>query len=199
MTNCIKSTDGSLQYVAPTEALTVWRAGMEVLAEHDTPFPAEVRLRTMKILHEAKDIFKPYNTWTSHAFRTVHEAKDILDAWSSSEDVGADEAQNMLMQDLDVRELIVISAGNRTVQYSESYFCSSLSSWNLQRFATRGNVDTMQLYATPQMHKFLEQAKEFYKDPTMQLASEDEEIGALTIDIASREEEIMRLNFEIED
>lgn len=62
-------------------------------------------------------------------------------------------------------------------QHGIRYAFSSESSHDRQRFAARGRgVQTVRLIATPRMDMYIEQAKKFYKDPTMPLPSVDDDV-----------------------
>ncbi|KAF2307502.1 hypothetical protein GH714_029210 [Hevea brasiliensis] len=52
---------------------------------------------------------------------------------------------------------------------------SSETSHDRQRFAARGDVESLRLFATPRMDKYLKQAKSFDEDPSKPLPSVDED------------------------
>jgi hypothetical protein len=56
------------------------------------------------------------------------------------------------------------------------YARSSKTSHDLQRMASRGDVQDVRPFATPLMDKYLEQAKKFDKDPTAPVPSVEEDV-----------------------
>jgi uncharacterized protein YegL len=70
-----------------------------------------------------------------------------------------------LMQEQDVYE-----------KQGRSYALSAETSHDQQRFAARGDIGRMRLFATPRMDKYLEQARRFDQDPAAPLPSVDEDV-----------------------
>lgn len=57
------------------------------------------------------------------------------------------------------------------------YALASETSDGRQRYAARGgDMDAVRLFATPRMDTYLEQAKQFEKDPTAPLPSADDDV-----------------------
>lgn len=181
------SSSAGLQFVAPPETLTVWRTDMKDEEEMDAPaelHAEEARLRTARMITEAK------NLDLRDAQRKLVEAQNWLD-----------EQSNPLLKTELHKLLEHIKAG-----HGNPYALSTGSSHDRQRFAARGsNMETLRLFATPRVDKYLEQANKFHKDPTMPLPSVDDDIkaeavllGAFSTNVANMEEEIRRLSLDAE-
>jgi len=57
-----------------------------------------------------------------------------------------------------------------------SFALSSETSHERQRFAARGDVEKLRLFATPRMDTYLEQAKSFVEDPSKPLPTVAEDV-----------------------
>ncbi|XBI51167.1 hypothetical protein VPH35_033722 [Triticum aestivum] len=185
------SSAGSLQFVAPPETLTVWRANMDEL-----PLPMELHMEEVRLLM-ARTMMWP-------VVEDELKSQNMLKAIQSMlEDV---ELGDPLLR-IEMLELMELCKTEETCMEhcrAYAYAYSSESSHYRQRFTMRGrNMEMLRLFATPRMDMYLEQAKKFHDDPTTPLPSADddleEEIGAHPIHVASREEEIKRLSLDVED
>ena len=185
------SSAGSLQFVAPPETLTVWRANMDEL-----PLPMELHMEEVRLLM-ARTMMWP-------VVEDELKSQNMLKAIQSMlEDV---ELGDPLLR-IEMLELMELCKTEETCKEhcrAYAYAYSSESSHYRQRFTMRGrNMEMLRLFATPRMDMYLEQAKKFHDDPTTPLPSADddleEEIGAHPIHVASREEEIKRLSLDVED
>ncbi|CAM0948548.1 unnamed protein product [Alopecurus aequalis] len=217
------SSSGRVEHVVPVETLTVWRTGAEEVSQEEVT-PAEFqmeedRLRTTQMMED-------HNMRLSVPIKK--KKKTILSRlWSS--DKHEEEAQHMQVQAQNMQvdpllkiELMQFLADCRTPRLYEelgrSYLLSSRSSHGRQRFAARGNSESMRLFATPRMDMYLDQAKRFIKYldvrleqakrfiqyPEVRLPSTDQDDVAssehpMIYDAASREEELRVLRLTVED
>lgn len=187
------------RFVAPPETLTVWRASMEVSAKETRLLAKlqmeEVRVRTAKMIKEVCTSLWHTRYWLIQQPLLEETQRKLA------------ETQNMLekcdpLLRMELLELLELC--KTRPRHVLPYALSSISSHNRQRFGARGrDMENMRFFATPCMDMYLEQAKKFVNDPMIPLPSADddakEEVGALTINASSREEEIRILSLDVED
>ncbi|KAF7005636.1 hypothetical protein CFC21_020745 [Triticum aestivum] len=182
------------QLFAPHEMLTVWRTSVEVLHTSYTTAELqreEARLRTRRMINEAI---------------TMADGEDVLAAQCKLVEAQSmlDEQSNPLLRAELQKLLEHFQTSDEYLWRGSMYAFSSCSSHDRQRFTARGHdAETMRLFATQRMDEYLEQAKKFHMDPTKPLPSVDddveEEVAALLINVASREEEMRRLGLDTEE
>ncbi|CAM0948559.1 unnamed protein product [Alopecurus aequalis] len=208
------SSAGRVQYVVPGETLTVWRTGVEVLEAEVTPAEFQMEEDCLRTAHMMMD----YNLRLQLQVPKIIKKKKktiISRLWSSEKDEENNmhvevqnmqvEAQNMQVDPLLKIELLeFLAAKSTSPQLGSNYLASFLSSHWHQRFAARGNIETMRLFATPRMDMYLEQAKRFLRYPDVRLPSTDQDDVAssqhpMIYDAASREEELRVLRLTQED
>ncbi|KAK1625826.1 hypothetical protein QYE76_000141 [Lolium multiflorum] len=182
---------GRMKFVASTETLTVWRTSVDFSEEEPTGLlTEEARLQTVQMIKEARTIADC--GWRLGGARDkLVEAQNMLEEQSSS----------LLRTEL--QELFQLLKTRETYETrGRHYALSSESSHDRQRFTARGgDIEIMRLFATPRMDKYMEQANKFLNEPTKPLPSVDqdveEDLGAPTVDVASREAEMSRLGLDI--
>jgi hypothetical protein len=175
-----------MKFVASTETLTVWRTGVDFSEEEPTGLlTEEARLQTVQMIKEARTI-------ADCGWRLGSARDKLLEAQTMLE-----EGEQSLRTEL--QELFQLFKTQQTYETrGRLYALSSESSHDRQRLTVRGgDIDIMRLYATPRMGKYMEQANKFLNEPTKPLPSVDqdveEELGAPTVDVATREAEMSRL------
>ncbi|KAM3213642.1 hypothetical protein ACQJBY_066202 [Aegilops geniculata] len=103
----------------------------------------------------------------------------LVDAQNALEDVLLDDGQKLIDSlRAELVQLIKLMASKELyVAQGRPYALASDTSHARQRFADRGDVtDTVRLFATPRMDTYLEQAKQFDKDPTKPLPSAADDV-----------------------
>ncbi|KAL5538364.1 hypothetical protein UlMin_046298 [Ulmus minor] len=101
----------------------------------------------------------------------------IVEAKSSLE--GAVDDSNLLIEMLKSELQQLSELMKSQIIYEEQgrpFALSSETSHDRQRFAARGDVEKLRLFATPRMDKYLEQAKSFNEDPSKPLPTVDEDV-----------------------
>ncbi|XP_047049090.1 uncharacterized protein LOC124654103 isoform X2 [Lolium rigidum] len=177
---------GRMKFVASTGTLTVWRTGVNLSEEQNLTglLREEARLQTAQMINEAS--FMAHWTWLDDARDKLLEAQNMLQ----------EEEQSLRTE---LQELFQLFKTQQTYETrGRLYALSSESSHNRQRLTVRGgDIEIMRLFATPRMGKYMEQANKFLNEPTKLLPSVDqdvdEDLGAPTVDVASREAEMSRL------
>ncbi|EEF42595.1 E3 ubiquitin-protein ligase WAV3 [Ricinus communis] len=163
------STGGKL-FEAPPAIINVRRSGMspdqqempEVLTE-------ETRLRTARMIKEARVMADDSK---------LDDARDkLVEAQNLLEDV-LDESNPLVeMLRSELQQLLKLMKSQEIYEKQGRPFAlSSETCHDRQRFASRGDVESLRLYATPRMDKYLEQAKSFEEDPSKPLPSVDEDV-----------------------
>ncbi|XP_051209192.1 uncharacterized protein [Lolium perenne] len=179
---------GRMKFVAPIGTLTVWRTGVDLSEEQNLTglLTEEARLQTAQMVKEA--------SFLAH-WKKLDDARDkLLEAQNMLE-----EEQSSSLLRTELQELLQLFKTRETYETrGRHYALSSESSHDRQRFTARGgDIEIMRLFATPRMDKYMEQANKFLNEPTKPLPSVDqdieEELGAPTVDVASREAEMSRL------
>lgn len=164
------STSGRL-FDAPPATLTVRRTGTAV-PEDDKPPEVqteETRLQTAKMIKEARTMADGKN---------LGDARDkLVEAQNALEDVIEQSNPLVDMLRTELQQLLKLMKTQDTYEkQGRPYALSSETSHDRQRFAARGDIEGMRLFATPRMDKYLEQAKRFDEDPTMPLPSVDDDV-----------------------
>ncbi|KAF2307505.1 hypothetical protein GH714_029228 [Hevea brasiliensis] len=88
------------------------------------------------------------------------------------------EETRLLTANAEVRAATALAIDEITKIYEKQgvlFALSSETSHDRQRFAARGDVESLRLFATPRMDKYLKQAKSFDEDPSKPLPSVDED------------------------
>uniref|UniRef100_A0A2C9U2H7 VWFA domain-containing protein n=1 Tax=Manihot esculenta TaxID=3983 RepID=A0A2C9U2H7_MANES len=150
--------------------LTVRRTGKftdqqerpEVIAE-------ETRLRIASMIREARVLADSKN---------LDKARDkLIEAQNLLEDV--DDESNPFVEILrsEIQQLLKLMKSQEIYEKKGRPFAlSSETSHERQRFAARGDVESLRLFATPRMDKYLQQAQSFDEDPSKPLPSVDEDV-----------------------
>ncbi|KAF5959137.1 hypothetical protein HYC85_000346 [Camellia sinensis] len=105
------------------------------------------------------------------AYEKLAEAQNLL------EDVVNDQSNrliDMLKSELEQMKRLMESQDIYEKQ-GRPFALSLETSHNRQRFATRGDVEKLRLFATPRMDAYLEQAKSFEEDPSKPLPAVGED------------------------
>ncbi|KAM0830027.1 hypothetical protein ACQ4PT_066494 [Festuca glaucescens] len=181
---------GRMKFVAPTETVTVWRTGVDFSEDENLAglLMEEARLQAAQMIKEAR--FMAHRKRLDDARDKLLEAQNMLEEQSSS----------LLRTEL--QELFQLFKTQQTYETrGRLYALSSESSHHRQRFTARGgDIEIIRLFATPRMDKYMEQANKFLNEPTKPLPSVDEdvkeELGAPTVDVASREDEMSWLRLD---
>lgn len=157
-------------FYAPPVTLNVSRTGASA-DERERPEVRneETRLLTAKMIKEAR-VMADGNK--------LDDARDkLVEAQNSLEDV--DDESNPLIEMLrsELQQLLKLMKSQEIYEKQGRPFAlSSETSHNRQRFAARGDIESLRLFATPRMDKYLEQAKSFDEDPSKPLPSVDEDV-----------------------
>ncbi|EEF38222.1 uncharacterized protein sll0103 [Ricinus communis] len=163
------STGGKL-FEAPPATITVSRTGTS-LDQEERPevLTEETRLRTARMIKEARVMADDSK---------LDDARDkLVEAQNSLEDV-VDESNPLVeMLRSELQQLLKLMKSQEIYEKQGRPFAlSSETSHDRQRFASRGDVESLRLFATPRMDKYLEQAKSFDEDPSKPLPSVDEDV-----------------------
>ncbi|KAF8733306.1 hypothetical protein HU200_014910 [Digitaria exilis] len=105
----------------------------------------------------------------------------LVNAQNALEDVVLSDGQKLVVNTLLRAELVqLVKLMDSKVIYESkgrAYALASEASHGRQRYACRGGEDDdVRLFSTPRMDSYLEQAKSFEKDPTVTVASADEDV-----------------------
>lgn len=109
--------------------------------------------------------------------KNLDEAKEkLVEAQNALEDI-LDQANPMVgMLRTELEHLMDFMESQELYEAEgRPYALASESSHARQRFAARGDVESVRLFATPRMDAYLEQAKEFTKDPNAPLPNAEED------------------------
>ncbi|CAL4994710.1 unnamed protein product [Urochloa decumbens] len=121
------------------------------------------------------------NEQLQEARAKLWEAQNVLDDVDApyQDDPTLDMLRAELAQILKRLEDLEANKGSddeeRCVKNLVAYMLSSLMSHGSQRFASRGETDTVQLYATPRMIQYMKQAEQFEAKPDMPVTSADDD------------------------
>ena len=165
------NTGGKL-FGAPPVTLTVRRTDMATM-EDDQPAPEvqteEARLKTVGMIKAARTMADSKN---------LGDARNkLVEAQNALEDVAERSSLLVDMLRTELKQLLKLMKSKDVYEkQGRPYTLSSETSHDRQRFAARGDIESMRLFTTPRMDKYLEQAKRFDKDPTAPLPSVDEDV-----------------------
>lgn len=163
---------GAKLFNAPPATLTVRRTDMAAL-EDDQPAPEvqteEARLKTVTMIKAARTMAEGKN---------LGDARNkLVEAQNALEDVVEQSSPLVDMLRTELKQLLKLMKSKDVYEkQGRPYMLSSETSHDRQRFAARGDIESMRLFTTPRMDKYLEQAKKFDKDPTAPLPSVDEDV-----------------------
>lgn len=164
------NTGGKLFFGNPG-TLSVLRTGTATL-EDDQPAPVqmeEARLKTVTMIKAARTMADGKN---------LGGARDkLVEAQNALEDVVEQSNPLLDMLRTELQQLLkLLKSQDVYDKQGRPYALSSETSHDRQRFAARGDIESMRLFATPRMDTYLEQAKRFDEDPTAPLPSVDEDV-----------------------
>ncbi|KAJ9189337.1 hypothetical protein P3X46_000645 [Hevea brasiliensis] len=129
----------------------------------------ETRLLTASMMKEAR-VMADSNK--------LDDARDkLVEAQNSLEDV--DDESNPLIEMLrfELQQFLKLMKSQEIYDKQGRPFALSCEiSHDRQRFAARGDIECLRLFATPCMDKYLEQAKSFDEDPSKPLPSVDDDV-----------------------
>ncbi|KAF2299753.1 hypothetical protein GH714_003072 [Hevea brasiliensis] len=129
----------------------------------------ETRLLTASMIKEARAMADS---------NKLEDARDkLVEAQNSLEDV--DDESNPLIEMLrsELQQLLKLMKSQEIYnKQGRPFALSSETSHDRQRFASRGDVESLRLFSTPRMDKYLEQAKSFDEDPSKPLPSVDDDV-----------------------
>ncbi|KAL5564514.1 hypothetical protein UlMin_027678 [Ulmus minor] len=148
---------------------TVTRIQTTEEKERDEVTIEENRLRTARTIKEARNMADK---------QELDAAKDmIVEAQSMLDDVVEEPNPLIEMLKSELNQLLKLMK-SQTIYEKEGrpFALSSETSHDRQRFAARGNVEKIRLFATPRMDTYLEQAKLFDEDPSKPPPTVDEDV-----------------------
>ncbi|KAI8548792.1 hypothetical protein RHMOL_Rhmol07G0301500 [Rhododendron molle] len=145
------------------------RIGTSVEPEREEVMIEENRVRTAQMMKEARVMADEKKL--EDAQEKLVEAENLL------EDV-VDESNPLIeMLKSELQQLLKLMQSQEIYEkQGRSFALSSETSHNRQRFATRGDVENLRLFATPRMDTYLEQAKSFDEDPSKPLPTVDDDV-----------------------
>jgi hypothetical protein len=164
-------TSGLLSETAPT-TVSVNRT-KKVLVDDVKPVPEvqteEARLKTVTMIKAARQMADGKN---------LGDARDKLsEAQNALDDVEEQSSPLLDMLRAELSQLVDLMQSQDVYEkQGRPYALSSETPHDLQRFAARGDIVDMRLFATPRMNKYLEQAQRFDEDPKAPLPSVDEDV-----------------------
>ncbi|KAK3131385.1 hypothetical protein QOZ80_6AG0505720 [Eleusine coracana subsp. coracana] len=160
----------SKPFFSPPETQIIRRAGA---ADPDAVKP-EVQTELARRMHaamigEARAMADGNN---------LGDAKDkIVEAQNALEDILEQSSPVVDMLRTELQQLLKLMRSQETYEkQGRAYALSSETSHARQRFAARGDVGEVRLFATPRMDKYLEQAKIFDDNPDAPLPSADDDV-----------------------
>lgn len=148
--------------------VTVTRVGTTVEPEREEVKIEENRLRTAQMIKEARVMADD---------KKLDEAQDkLVDAQNLLEDLDDESWPLIGMLKSELQQLLRLMKSQEIYEkQGRSFALSSETSHDRQRFAARGDVEKLRLFATPRMDAYLEQAKSFDEDPNKPLPTADED------------------------
>ncbi|KAM0911674.1 hypothetical protein ACQ4PT_013292 [Festuca glaucescens] len=165
------NTGGRL-FDAPPATVTVRRTGTAV-PEDDPAVPEvqteEARLKTVTMIKQARAMADGKN---------LGDARDkLVEAQNGLEDIMEQSSPLVDMLRTELQQLLkLFKSQDMYDKQGRPYALSSETSHERQRFAARGDIEGMRMFATPRMDKYLEQAKKFDQDPTAPVPSVEEDV-----------------------
>lgn len=163
-------TGGKL-FEAPPATVTVRRSGT-AFPEDDPPVEVqteETRLKTATMIGQARAMADGDK---------LEDARDkLVEAQNALEDAAEQSSPLVDALRTELQQLLRLMKSRDVYEkQGRPYAMSSETSHERQRFAARGDIESMRMFATPRMDKYLEQAKKFDEDPTAPLPSVDEDV-----------------------
>ncbi|GAB2211352.1 hypothetical protein Droror1_Dr00024661 [Drosera rotundifolia] len=166
------STGAKLFDAAPIIVVITRTGGTSVEPEREEVMIEENRLRTARMMKEARDM--------ADVNKLADAQKKLVDAQNKLEDAVDDESNYPLIQMLksELRQLLRLMQSKEIYEKRGRPFAlSSETSHDRQRFAARGDdPEELRLFATPRMDTYLEQARSFDEDPSQPLPTVDEDL-----------------------
>lgn len=165
-------TNGKL-FDAPPATVTVSRTGAvpgDSPADDPPVVQTEVaRLKTVTMITEARAMADG---------QKLGDARDkLVEAQNGLEDVLEQSNPVVEMLRTELQQLLKLFRTQEVYnKQGRPYAMSSETSHARQRFAARGDIESMRMFATPRMDKYLEQAKKFDEDPEAPLPSADDDV-----------------------
>ncbi|RLN00270.1 uncharacterized protein C2845_PM06G12470 [Panicum miliaceum] len=152
-----------------------------------TPSPSQAPGASSKARQVQAEIVRRQHADAIRQARLLADANELkearyklVDAQNALDDIVLDDGEK-LVDSLRTELLQLIALMDTEELYKaqgKPYALASETSHGRQRYAARdgGNVDGVRLFATPRMDTYLEQAKNFEKDPTAPVPSADEDV-----------------------
>jgi len=156
--------EGKLFEANPLVA-NVTRVGTSVEPEREEVMAEVNRVRTAQMMKAARVMADDKKL--VDAQKKLLEAKNLLDQSNPLIEMLISELQQLMefMKSQDIYD-----------KQGRSFALSSETSHERQRFAARGDVEKLRLFATPRMDAYLEQAKSFVEDPSKPLPTVAEDV-----------------------
>ncbi|KQJ98240.1 uncharacterized protein LOC100846008 [Brachypodium distachyon] len=168
-------TNGKL-FDAPPATLTVRRTGSTGAGDSspadDPPVVVQTemaRLKTATMITEARAMADGDK---------LGDARDkLVEAQNGLEDVLEQSNPVVEMLRTELQQLLKLFRTQEVYnKQGRPYAMSSETSHARQRFAARGDIESMRMFATPRMDKYLEQAKKFDENPAEPVPSADDDV-----------------------
>lgn len=165
----LRSAGGVKLFEANPLVANITRIGTSIEPEREEVMIEENRVRTAQMMKEARVMADEKKL--EDAQEKLVEAENLL------EDV-VDESNPLIeMLKSELQQLLKLMKSQDIYEKKgRSFALSSETSHNRQRFATRGDVENLRLFATPRMDTYLEQAKSFDEDPSKPLPTVDDDV-----------------------
>ncbi|KAL5564901.1 hypothetical protein UlMin_028065 [Ulmus minor] len=160
---------GGKLYEANPLIVMVSRIGTSVEPEREEVKIEENRLRTAQMMKEARIMADE---------KKLDDAQNkIVEAENSLGDAVDESNVSIKMLKSELQQLSkLMKSQNIYEKQGRPFALSSETSHDRQRFATRGDVEKLRLFATPRMENYCEQAKSFNEDPSRPLPTLDEDV-----------------------
>ncbi|XP_062113440.1 E3 ubiquitin-protein ligase WAV3-like [Humulus lupulus] len=161
-------SNGGKPFFANTLYANVRRTGANT-EEKEEVLVEENRLQTAMMIKEARSMADQ---------KRLEEARDkILNAQSMLNDEKTPDNPLIEMLKIELQQLQRLMKSQQMYENKGRPFAlSSETSHDRQRFATRGDVEKLRLFATPRMDAYLDQAKAFDEDPSKPLPTSDQDM-----------------------
>ncbi|XP_057999583.1 uncharacterized protein LOC110672304 isoform X2 [Hevea brasiliensis] len=156
-------------FQAPPAILTVCRTRKSADQQERSEVKIEeTRLLTASTIKEAREMAD---------INELRNARYMLfESHISLEDADVESNPLVKMLKSEQQQLLQLMKSQKIYEKQGRPFAlSSETSHDRQRFAARGDVESLRLFATPRMDKYLKQAKSFDEDPSKPLPSVDED------------------------
>ncbi|KAH7854561.1 hypothetical protein Vadar_015355 [Vaccinium darrowii] len=167
--NYTYSAGGMEPFVANPLLANITRIGTSVEPEREEVMIEENRVRTAQMMKEARVM--------ADEMKLEDAQEKLVYAENLLEDVVDESNPLMEMLKFELQQLLKLMKSQDIYdKQGRSFALSSATSHNRQRFAARGDVEKLRLFATPRMDTYLEQTKSFDEDPSMLLPTVDEDV-----------------------